>query len=176
MKPKFMALILILALLMSLCGCSETVGEIAGNVASAAVKELEVQVKKTLEEYKVEVIEVKSAVGKLDNAVDSSQQFFCGVLVRSNSDALPQAAAVTLGKIFEEAGCHTWLKSEIDNDHLVNKDLSFEHTDFSTGDYYLIWLYSSSLTQKLTDALKEMELPSLPDNWLPSRSADEGVG
>lgn len=175
MKLKIFALVLILALLMSLCGCSEAVSEIAGNVADAAAKELEVQIKKTMEEYKVDVIEIKSAIGKLDNTVDSSQQFFCGVLVRSNSDALPQATAVALGKIFGEAGCHTWLKSEIDNDHLVNKDLSFKHTDFSTDDYYLVWLYSSSLTQKLTDALKEMELPSFPDNWLPGQDG-EGVG
>ena len=171
--------ILILVLVMALClftGCSETVGEIAGNVADAAMEELEKQVKATLEKNKVDVIEIKSTVGKLDNDFSSSQQFFCGVLVRSNSDALPMSVATTLGKIFEEAGCHPWHKSEIDNDHLENKTLTFKHTDFEIGDYYLIWRYTSSLTQKLTDALKEIELPTIPEGWLPSQASDEGVG
>ena len=176
MKYKFAALAVIFSILLTLCGCSDVVGEIAGNVADAAVKELEVQIQKTMEEYKVEVIETKSAMGALDDQVDSNQQFFCGVLVRSNSDALPQGAAATIGKIFEEAGCHSWHKSEIDNDHLVNKKLAFDHADFSTGDYYLIWGYTSSLTQKLTDKLSELELPSIPEGWLPSQASDAGVG
>lgn len=149
MKLRIATLVLALVLIFALFGCSDVVGEIAGNVADAATKELEVQIKKTVEEYKVEVIEIKSAVGKLDNDIDSSQQFYCGVLVRSNSDVIPQSIAVTLGSIFEEAGCHRWLKSEIDNDHLVNKKISFKHSDFSTGDYYLIWGYTSSLTGDL---------------------------
>ena len=38
MKYRFTALVLVLALLLALCGCSEAVGEIAGNVADAAVR------------------------------------------------------------------------------------------------------------------------------------------
>ena len=105
MKYRIMALVLTFVLVFSLCGCGEVVSDIAGNVADAAAKELEAQIKKTVEEYKVEVVEIKSAIGKLDNAVDSDQQFFCGVLVRSNSDAIPQSIAATLGSIFDEAGC-----------------------------------------------------------------------
>ena len=177
MRYRMIALVLVLA--FALCGCGEVVSDIAGNVADAAAKELEAQIKKTVEEYKVEVVEIKSAIGKLDNAVDSEQQFFCGVLVRSNSDAIPQSIAVTLGGIFEEAGCQSWHKSEIDNDRLVNKKISFKHTDFSSGDHYLIWGYTSSLTQKLTDKLAEIELPSIPEGWLPADGAKEseaGVG
>ena len=176
MKHKITVLLLVLSILLTFSGCDGVVGEIAGNVADVAVKELEAQIKATIEEYKVDVIEIKSTVGKLDNDFSSSQQFFCGVLVRSNSDALPMSVATTLGKIFEEAGCHPWHKSEIDNDHLENKTLTFKHTDFETGDYYLIWGYTSSLTQKLTDALKEIELPTIPEGWLPSQASDEGVG
>ena len=176
MKHKITVLLLVLSILLTFSGCDGVVGEIAGNVADAAARELEAQIKATIEEYKVDVIEIKSTVGKLDNDFSSSQQFFCGVLVRSNSDALPMSVATTLGKIFEEAGCHPWHKSEIDNDHLENKTLTFKHTDFSSGDYYLIWGYTSSLTQKLTDALKEIELPTIPEGWLPSQASDEGVG
>ena len=53
MKKRFAALVLIAALLLSLCSCSEVMGEIAGNVADAALKELEQQIKLTLQEYKV---------------------------------------------------------------------------------------------------------------------------
>ena len=176
MKHKITVLLLVLSILLTFSGCDGVVGEIAGNVADAAARELEAQIKATIEEYKVDVIEIKSTVGKLDNDFSSSQQFFCGVLVRSNSDALPMSVATTLGKIFEEAGCHPWHKSEIDNDHLENKTLTFKHTDFETGDHYLIWGYTSSLTQKLTDALKEIELPTIPEGWLPSQASDEGVG
>ena len=176
MKAKMTVLVLVLSILLTFSGCDGVVGEIAGNVADVAVKELEAQIKATIEEYKVDVIEIKSTVGKLDNDFSSSQQFFCGVLVRSNSDALPMSVATTLGKIFEEAGCHPWHKSEIDNDHLENKTLTFKHTDFETGDYYLIWGYTSSLTQKLTDALKEIELPTIPEGWLPTQTSAEGVG
>ena len=176
MKFKITALVLVLSILLTFSGCGEVMGEIAGNVADAAAKELEAQIKKTIEEYKVEVIEIKSAVGKLDDKVDSSQQFYCGVLIRSNSDVIPQSIASTLGSIFEEAGCHPWHKSEIDNDHLVNKKLAFKQTDFSTGDHYLIWGYTSSLTQKLTDALNAIELPTIPEGWLPSQASDAGVG
>lgn len=149
MKYRFTALVLVLALVLGLCGCGEAVGEIASNVADAAVKELEVQVKKTLEKYKVDVIEIKSAVGKLNNDSDSELQFFCGVLVRSNSDSLPQSCASALGKLFEQAGVHGQTGSEVDSEYLVNKTITFKHTDFSAGDYYLIWAYTSSLTGDL---------------------------
>ena len=172
MKYKIPVLLLVFVLLFSLCGCGDVVGEIAGNVADAAAEELEFQIKKTVEEYKVDVVEIKSAIGKLNNGTDSSQQFFFGVLVRSNSDVLPQSIASAFGKVFDEAGCHRWTKSEIDNDHLVNKKISFKHTDFSTGDYYLIWGYTPSLTGKLTDKLSELELPTIPENWLPTASSN----
>ena len=76
MRYRLAALLLAVALLFTITGCSDVVGEIAGNVADAAVKELEKQVKATLEEYKVEVVEIKSAVGKLSNVSDSELQFF----------------------------------------------------------------------------------------------------
>ena len=85
MKQRFTALVLLLTLLLALTGCSDVVNEIAGNVADAAVKELEAQIKSALETYSVEVVEIKSALGKLNNDAPSDLQFYCGVLVRSNS-------------------------------------------------------------------------------------------
>ena len=176
MKYRFIAFILTLSLLLALCGCGDVVNDIAGNVANAAMEELEQQIKKTVEEYKVTVVEIKSAVGVLNNTSDSKTQFFCGVLVRSNSDALPQSGSEILGNLFEQAGIQPQSCSKIENELLTNKEISFKHSDFSSGDYYLIWAYTSSLTQKLS----ELELPTLPADWLPaelSRESDtQGVG
>ncbi len=171
MKYRLAVFFLIAAFLLSLCGCSDVMSDIAGNVADAALKELEVQIRETVKEYKVDVIEVKSAVGQLNNDSDSDLQFFCGLLVRSNSDALPQSGSNALGKLFEQSGITKQTGSTIESDLLTNKSISFKHTDFSTGDYYMIWVYSPSLTQKLS----ELELPTLPAGWLPT-SGSQGVG
>jgi len=164
MKYRFTALVLIFALLTALCGCSDVVGDIAGNVADAALKELEQQIKATVEEYKVSIVEIKSAIGKLNNDSDSDLQFFCGVLVRSNSDALPQSICDTLDGLFERSGMKKQSSSRIESELLTNKAISFKHTDFSSDDYYLLWVYSPSLTQKLS----ELELPTIPEGWLPT--------
>ena len=175
MKYRFTVLALLLALLMTLTGCNDVVGEIAGNVADAAIKELEIQIKSALETYSVEVVEVKSAIGKLNNDAPSDLQFFCGALVRSNSDKFPTSGAEALDKVFEKAGCQTQNQSEISSNLLTNKMISFKHSDFSTGDYYLIWVYSGSFTEKLS----EIELPTFPANWLPSdgsKADTSGIG
>ena len=164
MKLRLIPLILIVSVFLSFGSCRGVVGDIAGNVADAALKELEVQIRKTVEEYKVDVVEVKSAVGRLNNESDSRMQFFCGVLVRSNSDALPKGGAEALEGLFEQSGIQKQTESQIENPLLVNKKIAFKHSDFSSGDYYMIWVYSPSLTQKL----QELELPTLPADWQPA--------
>ena len=171
MKQRFIALVLLLTLLLSLTGCSDVVNEIAGNVADAAVKELEAQIKSALETYSVEVVEIKSALGKLNNDAPSDLQFYCGVLVRSNSDKFPTAGAEALDKVFEQSGCQAQHESQISSELLTNQTISFKHSDFSTGDYYLIWIYSGSFTEKLS----EIELPTFPANWLPGDGAKESA-
>ena len=171
MKKRFAVLLLLAALLINLCGCSDVVNDIAGNVRDAALKELEVQIRKTVEEYKVNIVEMKSAVGRLNNESDSELQFFCALLVRSNSDALPQTGASALEGLFEKSGICRQTGSKIESELLTNKSISFKHTDFSSGDYYMIWVYSPSLTQKL----QELELPTLPAGWLPT-AEDNSAG
>ncbi len=166
MKIRIFLCLLCAALLITLSGCGDVVSGIAGNVADAALKELENQIKATVAEYKVDVVEIKSAVGQLNNESDSDLQFFCGVLVRSNSDALPNRSAEALEGLFERSGITAQTGSRIESDLLTNKAISFKHTDFSTGDYYMIWVYSPSLTKKLS----ELELPTLPAGWLPTET------
>ena len=170
MKLRLIPLILIVSVFLSFGSCRGVVGDIAGNVADAALKELEVQIRKTVEEYKVDVVEVKSAVGRLNNESDSRVQFFCGVLVRSNSDALPNGAAGAVEGLFERCGIQKQTTGKIENENLTNTTISFKHTDFSSDDYYMIWVYSPSLTKKLS----ELELSTLPAGWLPTEAPAVG--
>ena len=114
--------ILILALLMTLSlftGCSDTVSEIAGNVADAAIKELEKQVKSALEKNKVDVIEMKTVFGKL-NDEGSESQFFCAALIQSDATDIPEAAADTIDKLVTEAGLVSQSGSKVKSDLLIH--------------------------------------------------------
>lgn len=140
--------VFLLSLMLALgmfTGCSDTVGEIAGNVKDAAMEELEKQVKATLEKNKVEVIEMKTVFGKLNDA-GSKNQFFCAALVRANSTDIPKAAADAVGKLVTEAGLLEQTGSKVESDLLIHKEIVFKHTDFSEENYYVIYAYHKDLT------------------------------
>ena len=160
MFRKFTLLFLVVCLLCSLAGCSDVAGEIAGNVAEAAKKELENQIKITFEKYKIEILDMKTAMGALSDSGDT--QFFCAVLVQSDSAAVPQSAADTLSKLFHDAGVAVQSGQEIDNSYLQNKELSYKYESFdSAKTYYTVWFYTD-------------RLPTLED--LKSMITVEGIG
>ena len=160
MFRKFAALVLVLGLLCGLAGCSEVAGEIAGNVAEAAKKELENQIKITFEKYKIEILDMKTAMGALSDSSDT--QFFCAVLVQSDSAAIPQSAADTLSKLFHDAGVAVQTSQNIDNSYLQNKVLTYKYESFDdTKTYYTVWFYTD-------------RLPTLED--LKSMITVEGIG
>ena len=162
MFKKVCAFILALGLLLALAGCGEVAGEIAGNVADAAKKELENQIRKTFETYKIEILDMKTAVGKL-NGEGSDIQFFCTVLVESDSPAIPQSAADTLAKLFHDAGIQVQSGARIDNDYLQNKELSFK-LEGDGATHYAVWFYTD-------------KLPTLEDlKGLKDALSTEGVG
>lgn len=138
----------LLALVLILCGltgCGEAVGEIAGNVAEAAQAELETQVKAAFEKYKVDIIELKTAIGKL-NGTSGDIQFFCAALVQSDSDAIPQDVADSLSKLFHDAGLDFQTGSQIENKYLEHKELRFKFSDFDASQtYYVVWCYTDKL-------------------------------
>lgn len=142
MIRKLISLVLICAVLVVISGgCSEALGEIAGNVADAAKKELEASVKATFEKYKVEVLELKSAIGKL-NGTSGDNQFFCAALVQSDSDALPQSCADALAKVFHDAGIAVQTGSQIESSYLEHKQISFKYDNFQEGKtYYMVYCY-----------------------------------
>ena len=145
MFKKFMALILALAMTVILAGCGGVAGEIAGNVAEAAKKELENQIKQTFETYKIEILDMKTAVGKL-NGESGDIQFFCTVLVQSDSPAVPQSAADTLSKLFHDAGISVQTSPKVENAYLQHKELTFKFDSFGDGKtYYAVWFYTDKL-------------------------------
>ena len=139
---RTLVLVLIVSLVLSSCG---KVGEIADSVIDAAVNELKNQVKQVLEENKLNVVEIKTAFGKL-NDDGSKYQFFIAALVKSNATGIPNAAAEGMDKIFTEAGLNEQTASNLENAHLVHKDITFKHTDYTDGEYYVIWGYMGDLT------------------------------
>jgi len=146
-KITSFALALVLVLSM-FTGCSDTVGEIAGNVADAAMEELEKQVKAALEKNKVEVIEMKTAFGKL-NDDGAESQFFCAALIKSDATDIPKAAAEAIGKLVTEAGLLEQSGSKVESDLLIHKEIVFKHSDFSEGNYYVIYAYHKDLSANM---------------------------
>ena len=139
---RTLVLVLIVSLVLSSCG---KVGQIADSVIDAAVNELKNQVKQILEENKLNVVEIKTAFGKL-NDDGSKYQFFIAALVKSNATGIPNAAAEGMDKIFTEAGLNEQTAPNLENAHLVHKDITFKHTDYTDGEYYVIWGYMGDLT------------------------------
>ena len=143
---KFISVILILALTACLfAGCSDTTNKIAASVAEAAREELEVQLKAALEEHKLEVIEIKTAFGKLNDTADS--QYFIAALVRTENTDIIEASLTGLNYVFTDTGCIPETDSTIDSEHLVHKELSYARTDFSDGTYYTVYAYYDDLAK-----------------------------
>ena len=142
---RILSLVLSAILVLScFAGCA-AVGEIAGNVADAAAKELENQLKATLAKHKVEVVEVKTAFGHLNGEDEKNLQFFCAALIKCESDTAAQTCATALDTIFEETGWMIQSASQVDHSALVHKTVKFDHADFSGGNYYTVYVYNSSL-------------------------------
>ena len=150
---KLVCLILAAVLLLGICGCA-AVGEIAGSVADAAVKELENQLKGQLEKNKVQVIELKTAFGKL-NDDGGEMQFFIAALVKTDNTATLEACKNALDAVFEEKGWESQDGSKVENANLVHKEITFKHTDFSEGNYYIVYGYAPSITGGLLEGKGE---------------------
>lgn len=137
---RVLAVVFAVAMLFSAC---QKVKEIAGSVAEAAQAELETQVRETLEEYKLEMVEMKTTAGKL-NDNGESVQIFCAVLVRTENEELVRSCTAMLGKLFTVAGAERQTGSKVENPLLVHKSVSYRFSDFTDGNtYYTIYAYSA---------------------------------
>lgn len=143
MHRKHISLILALILSLSLLTGCETVGQIAGSVADAAREELESQIRAILEEYKMDVIELKTTAGELNDG-EGDIQFFCAVLVRADNDAVPNSCADALGKVFQHSGIVIQEDQAIESPWLTKKSLTYSYTGFGSGEtFYTIYVYTS---------------------------------
>ena len=156
MKRKMISLLLAVIMTLSLCACGGTAGQIADSVMEAAMTELKNQVRQLLEQNKLEVVEIKTAFGKL-NDEGGKYQFFIAALVKSQSTGVPQSTADTLDRIFSQAGLNPQSESALRNEHLVHKEITFKQTDFSSGDYYVLWGYAADLSVELPDLSQLLE-------------------
>ena len=146
---KIIAAILAAVMLCGMLSGCAVVGDIAGNVADAAAKELENQLKATLQKHKVEVVEVQTAFGQLNGTDEKALQFFCAALIKSDSDTAAQTCATALDTVFEKAGAEKQTDVAVQSEYLVHKTIRFDHTDFSGGNYYIVYVYNSSIAGDL---------------------------
>ena len=154
MNRKYISLVLALMLVLSLFTGCEAVGQIAGSVADAAIAELETQIRAILEEYKMDVIELKTTAGKLNDG-EGDIQFFCAVLVRADNDAVPRSCADALGKVFQNSGIMPQTSRSIESPFLVNKTLDYSYTGFGGEEnLYTIYVYSSVEPSRILEGLK----------------------
>ena len=146
---KILSVILLICVMLSLCSCA-VVQDAAGEVMAAAQKELESQVQKVLDEYKVEMVEVKTTFGKL-NDEGSKWQFFCAALVKAENDAIAKACTEALKGVFDRTGIQSQTGSKVENPLLIHKEIVFKHSDFSDGNYFVIYGYNADMSIKLPD-------------------------
>lgn len=154
---KLFRILALLAALLILTGCS-AVEDIAGNVMDAAMEELKVQLESQLEKNKLEVLQVKSAAGKL-NDEGGNLQFFVAFLIRTENPQHVQTAAEALGKALGKTGFSAQTGAAVESPHLVHKQLDFD-ADKVTENCYLLYLYIPEFTLDLQNAtLPAMTLP-----------------
>ena len=154
---KFIRILALVLVLTLLTGCS-AVGEIAENVKNAAMEELKNQLQSTLEKNKVEVLQVKSTAGKL-NDEGGKLQFFVAFLVRSQNTQQLDVASEALTKI-GQTGWTAQTGAAVVSPHLVHKQLEFD-ADKVTENCYLLYLYIPEFTLDLQNVtLPPMTLPN----------------
>ena len=146
---KVICLILAAVMMFGIVGCA-AVGEVAGNVADAAVKELENQLKSQLEKNKVEIVELKTAFGKLNDEGSELQLFVAALVKTENTDSL-EACQKALDAVFEVKGWAKQESSKVVSDKLIHKDITFKHSDFTTNNYYIVYGYAPDVTGGLLD-------------------------
>lgn len=152
---KLICFLLVVALIAALSGCNAA-GEIADKVAQAAMEELKVQVQATFEKNKVEVLQVKSALGKL-NDDGGKLQLYLAFLVRSENPQQIQSVADALSKV-GQAGCAPQTSANVQSPYLTHKEISFDADKLTDPtNCYLVYLYIPEFSVDLP----EITLPSL---------------
>ena len=143
---KLIAFLLVIACVAGIISaCSEIASDITANVLDAAKKELETQIKEKVEEYKVTVVETKTAFGDI-NDVDAEYQFYCAFVICTESETSASTCADALGKVFGKAGYMVQTGSKVESQYLTKQTITYDNTDFEGGNYYTIYVYVEDIT------------------------------
>ncbi len=156
---KFMCILLVIALFAAMAGCSAA-GEIADKVAQAAMEELKVQLQANFEKNKVEVLQVKSAFGKL-NDEGGKLQLYLAFLVRTENSKQLEDLTNAMGNTFGQTGWRAQTGTAIESPHLVHKELSFDADKVADPtNCYLVYLYIPEFAADLPNfTLPDLALP-----------------
>ncbi len=133
-------LVVIVGVILCFVFGKDTVSDVAEKVMDAAKKELTEQIEEKLEEFGVEVVEVKPALGEL-NDDGGERQFFCAALVQTNSEDSAADCAKALKKVFGDADYMVQTDRKVEHDLLINKIITYKQKDFSEGNYYTVYVY-----------------------------------
>jgi hypothetical protein len=131
--------------------------EIADNVLEAAREELLEQIQAKVEEYKVNIIETKTAVGKL-NDQGGQYQFFCALLIQTNAESSAKDCAEAVAALTGKASYMPQTGSQVVSEYLVHKTITYDQTDFSAGNYYTVYVY----VEDLVNVVFPNGIPSVP--------------
>ena len=143
---KCLALCLAAVLLLTgLSGCAK-IGSAAENAAETVKKEMEQKIRDTLEQYQVDMVEMKTAVGNLNGDSFLTVQFFGAILLRTKTEEYAQRCANALDKVFEETGYMLQTEQQVTHEYLKNKELFYDQTDFSDWTYYTVYVYSTAIS------------------------------
>jgi hypothetical protein len=154
---KLVALFVACACVLCLfSGCSD-MSEIADNVLEAAREELLEQIQAKVEEYKVNIIETKTAVGKL-NDQGGQYQFFCALLIQTNAESSAEDCAEAVAALAGKAAYMPQTGSQVVSEYLVHKTITYDQTDFSAGNYYTVYVY----VEDLVNVVFPNGIPSVP--------------
>ena len=158
---KLICIFLALVLVAALAGCNGTAGEIADKVAQAAMEELKVQLQASFEKNKIEVLQVKSALGKL-NDEGGKLQLYMAFLVRTENPQQLEAAVEAL-KSSGQVGYAPQASAAIESPYLVHKQLSFDESKLTDAtNCYLVYLYIPEFSVDLPEiTLPAINIPGL---------------
>lgn len=156
MIRKIIAIALIFACLSGLAvGCGEVASDITASVLEAARAELEAQVKAKIEEYKVTVVETKTAVGDINDS-DAEYQFFFALLIQTDAEDSAAGCAAAVGKLFGEAGYMAQKDNFVSSEHLTKQFLTYKNSDYTAGNYYTVYVYVEDITKVVDmEAIKD---------------------
>ena len=145
MKKIVIFLVIALLVLVAIFGYDRVSSAVA-ETAQTVKTEMEKKIQETLEPYKVEMVEMKTAAGNLNGGNFLTVQFFGAILIRTQQESYAQTCVQALEKVFQESGYMVQTEQKIAHEYLKNKELSYDHSDFSDGSYYTVYVYSTAIS------------------------------